>query len=60
MIINPYFQHQHRRLREKYGLPAVERHETQVMAALEKRYRLMLEMPDLPTPEQCRLLKGKS
>lgn len=36
--IDYFYQRQHRRLRERYGLATVERHENWVMRALEKRH----------------------
>jgi hypothetical protein len=37
VMINYFYQLQHRRLRERFGLTAVERHEVWVMRALETR-----------------------
>lgn len=35
--IDHFFQIQHRRLRERFGVDACERHSVRLMAALEKR-----------------------
>lgn len=37
-MIDYFYQLNHRRLREKFGLERVEKHEVRVMAALEKRH----------------------
>lgn len=36
-MIDYFYKRQHRRLRERFGLAAIERHEVWVMRALEKR-----------------------